>query len=63
MAIILIKTAEKMEMNDAMDIHETFFSVLGRSKMKKTTNPMTAQTTVHVALSVTVLRQIVHVKM
>ena len=62
-ATMLIKTAEKMEMNEAIDIHDTFFSVLGKSKMKKITSPTTAQTTVHVALSVTVLRQIVHVKM
>jgi hypothetical protein len=62
-AIILISTAEKMEMKDAIDMNDTFFKVLGRSKSQNITNPMTAHTTVHVALSVTVLRQMVHVRM
>ena len=61
-AIILISTAEKMEMKDAIDMKETFFRVLGKSKIQKMTSPMTAHTTVHVALSVTVLRQMVQVK-
>jgi len=63
MATILISTAEKMEMNDAIDMNDTFFKVLGKSKSQKMTSPMTAHTTVHVALSVTVLRQMVQVRM
>lgn len=62
-AIMLIITAEKMEMKDAMDMNETFLRVLGKSKIKKITSPTTAQTTVQVALFVMVFRQIVQVKM
>ena len=62
-AIILISTAEKMEMNDAIDMNDTFLRVRGKSKSQKITSPTTAQTTVHVALSVTVLRQMVQVRM
>lgn len=52
-----------MEMKDAIDMNDTFFKVLGKSKSQKMTSPTTAQTTVHVALSVTVLRQMVQVRM
>jgi hypothetical protein len=62
-AIMLISTAEKMEINDAIDMNDTFFRVLGKSKSQKITSPMTAHTTVHVALSVTVFRQMVQVRM
>lgn len=61
-AIIVKKTAPQMEMKEAIDRYDTFFSVLGNVNNQSTTNPTTPQTMLQVALSVMEFIAIVNVK-
>lgn len=61
-AIIVIKTAPQIEMNDAMERYETFFSVRGRVNIQSTTKPTTPQTMLQVAFPVMAFIAIVNVR-
>ena len=56
------RTAEKMEMKEAILSQLTLSSVRGRSKIQNRTRPMTPHTMAHVAESVSVSRQMVQVR-
>lgn len=62
-AIMVISTAVMMLTKLTQLSQETLRRVRGRSQIQKMIRPTTAQTMVHVAPEVRVLRQIVHVRM
>lgn len=61
-AITVTKTAPTIEMNEAIDMYETFLSVRGNDSMKKSTSPTAPHTIVQVACPVIALKAMVKVR-